>query len=590
MIEAHIYEVIPTVGLPKPQADGFKEISVPMANFRKTPWGWDWGRHTFSEIFGADLRSLAVLRVVLALTVLFDLASRAANLAVHYSDGGILPRRVQVDMLNPWSFSANFVNGTAEIQGMLFCVAAFAALAMLVGYRTRIMVVIVWLLVMSIQWRNYLVGSSADDLLRLLLFWSIFLPLGSYWSFDRLRGVAPAPASNRVLSVATAGLFLQIALMYWFTALIKSGPEWRVDGTAIYYALSSRHIGTSLGAYLLQFPDLLKLLTFGTLAVEIVAPILLFSPFFTVRARMTGIAVIVSLHAGIWMTLSIGMFPWIGATCMVCFLPSWFWDRFVPDVRLALRTQFSMMRPVWQGVAGIRQTLWTTPWLRLVAPGGIGWFSVAELPTRTFVSPASVHAVQPGIGREVAVSPLVGFRSWRRASLATNLFASACLIFVLVWNLSTVSAVTVPSLAQPFGRFFGLTQYWAMFAPSPIRSTRWIVIPGTLQDGRQVDLLPSVIHDNPRLFAEVDWREPGDVRATFNHEERWRKYLELLSDDSYSGVRLPFGQYVCRNWNGTNGGTSSQLMTFEIVNLWGLSMEENQRGPVQEQVLWSHIC
>ena len=63
-----------------------------MANLRKTRLGWDWGRQKLTEIFGADLRSLAALRIVLALTVLFDLASRATNLAVHYSDGGIFPR------------------------------------------------------------------------------------------------------------------------------------------------------------------------------------------------------------------------------------------------------------------------------------------------------------------------------------------------------------------------------------------------------------------------------------------------------------------------------------------------------------------
>jgi hypothetical protein len=205
-----------------------------LANRRKTTLGWDWGRPKLGEIFGADLRSLAALRIVLALTVLFDLASRATNLAVHYSDGGILPRRVQAEKIDPWLLSLNFINGTAEIQWALFSIAALAAVAMLIGYRTRLMVVIVWILVMSIQWRNYLVGYSADELLRLLLFWSMFLPLGACWSVDRLRGAVPEPPSTRVLSVATAGLFLQIAFVYWFTALLKTGAEWRVDGTALY--------------------------------------------------------------------------------------------------------------------------------------------------------------------------------------------------------------------------------------------------------------------------------------------------------------------------------------------------------------------
>ena len=45
------------------------------------------------EIFGADLRSLAVFRVVLALLVLADLANRATDLYKHYTDAGVLPQR-----------------------------------------------------------------------------------------------------------------------------------------------------------------------------------------------------------------------------------------------------------------------------------------------------------------------------------------------------------------------------------------------------------------------------------------------------------------------------------------------------------------
>lgn len=561
-----------------------------MATRRKTMPSWASGQQKLLKIFGADLRSLAALRIVLALTVLFDLASRATNLAVHYSDGGILPRRVQAEKIDPWLLSLNFINGTAEIQWALFSIAAFAAVAMLIGYRTRLMVVIVWLLVMSIQWRNYLVGYSADELLRLLLFWSMFLPLGACWSVDRLRGAVPEPPSTRVLSVATAGLFLQIAFVYWFTALLKSGPEWRVDGTALYYALSAKQLETPIGAYLLQFPDLLKVLTFGTLAIEIVAPLLLFSPFFTVPARMAGIVGVVGLHAGIAMTLAVGFFPWIGAACMVCFLPSWFWDTLLPQLRLDRRRLFTGVRPAWKAVAGPRHPSWAAPWMRLLSPAGVGRLSIAELPLGNSGYGASSRAGQPGTGDAIPASQHVGVRASRRASLVVNLFAAACLIFVLVWNLSTISVSAVPGVVRPIGFVLGLPQYWGMFAPYPVKSTMWFIVPGTLQDGRQVDVLPSVVEDNPRLAAQVNWGEPNDVRATFNGEERWRKVFESIANSGDSDVLLSLGQYTCRNWNGTNAGTPSQLMTFEIVQLWEQTLEDNQRGPVQRRVLWNHVC
>src|SRR5215212_4986679 len=90
------------------------------------------------EIFGADLRSLAVFRVVLALLVLADLANRATDLYQHYTDAGVLPRTVLMqELLSPWVFSLNLMNGEPYFQALLFGVAA---LGMLVGYRTRLMI------------------------------------------------------------------------------------------------------------------------------------------------------------------------------------------------------------------------------------------------------------------------------------------------------------------------------------------------------------------------------------------------------------------------------------------------------------------
>ncbi len=51
-----------------------------------------WGRAKVTEVFGADLRSLAAFRIVLAVLVLADLANRATDLSAHYADKGVLPR------------------------------------------------------------------------------------------------------------------------------------------------------------------------------------------------------------------------------------------------------------------------------------------------------------------------------------------------------------------------------------------------------------------------------------------------------------------------------------------------------------------
>ncbi|HKH82772.1 MAG TPA: hypothetical protein VKA25_03710, partial [Gemmatimonadales bacterium] len=53
------------------------------------PFGKAWAR--IVDVLGTDLRSLALFRILLATIVLIDLAGRAADLRVHYSDEGVLP-------------------------------------------------------------------------------------------------------------------------------------------------------------------------------------------------------------------------------------------------------------------------------------------------------------------------------------------------------------------------------------------------------------------------------------------------------------------------------------------------------------------
>ena len=101
---------------------------------------------------------------------------------------------------------------------------------LILGYRTRVSTAIGWLVIGSIQSRNQLLLQHGDYLLRLLLFWSMFLPLGARFSLDaRRRAALP---ENRFLSVAGGALLVQIACVYVFAGLFKLQPTW-LDGEAV---------------------------------------------------------------------------------------------------------------------------------------------------------------------------------------------------------------------------------------------------------------------------------------------------------------------------------------------------------------------
>ena len=61
-----------------------------------------------------------------------------------------------------------------------------------------------------------------------------------------------------------------------------------------------------------------------------------------------------------------------------------------------------------------------------------------------------------------------------RSSLATNLLVLLFLLYVFFWNLTTVSAFTMPERVVPLGIFLGLNQSWDMFAPYSAKNDGWL--------------------------------------------------------------------------------------------------------------------
>ena len=141
-----------------------------------------------SALFGIDLRSLALFRIAIALLLLIDLASRLRLLSANYTDAGAHPRSTALlayamDGLP----SLYMLGGSTRFALALFLVAGVAAVLLGIGWRTRIATVVSWLLLDSLHSRHLLLLDGGDYLLRCLLFWSIFLPLGARGSFDARR-------------------------------------------------------------------------------------------------------------------------------------------------------------------------------------------------------------------------------------------------------------------------------------------------------------------------------------------------------------------------------------------------------------------
>lgn len=278
------------------------------------------------ELCGIDIRSLAIFRMGLALVLLFDLCIRAQDITAHYTDEGVFPRDLLIsNFIDTWNISLHLMNGTWQFQLFLFFLAAVFGFALLVGYKTRLAMVLSWILLISLQTRNPLVLQGGDIVLRLLAFWGMFLPLGAYWSVD--QKLNKQIISNPVVSIGSLALLLQVCFIYWFTAMLKWDPTWRVEGTAVWYSLSIQLFSTPLGLVLLQYPQLLKTLTFTTFYLEAFGPFFAFSPIWTAPLRfLTAISFILFHLLGLNLTMELGHFSYVCAVAWLVFLPTQFWD------------------------------------------------------------------------------------------------------------------------------------------------------------------------------------------------------------------------------------------------------------------------
>ena len=282
------------------------------------------------SVFACDLRSLAAMRIALGGLILVDLAMRARSLTAMYTDEGFFPLSTWHEYVGnisattePLGWSIHALHGGGVFQGFLFIIAAVAATMMVLGWKTRVACVVSWVLLVSLQMRNPLILHSGDVLFRLALFWSMFLPLNAVWSLDAKKRGAEISLIP-VFSGATIGLILTLFSLYFFAGIAKLNDFW-LSGEAMGYVMKLDIYTTAFGKWLMQWPLVLKIITWVTLAGEIVLPVLLLTPWKNALWRRVALVFFIGLHLGIAACMSIGLFSPIAIACWLALLPGTFW-------------------------------------------------------------------------------------------------------------------------------------------------------------------------------------------------------------------------------------------------------------------------
>jgi hypothetical protein len=156
-------------------------------------------------------------------------------------------------------------------------------------------------------------------IMRLLLTWTLLLPLGDRFSLDSARHTSSNSKTqpDNFTSVFALVLPLQLSAIYFFNVLHKFDDTW-LDGSFLSLIMQDASITTGLGIYISQLLPLwiLKLSTVATLVLEAAAPFLLLSPLAPSRCRVTAVALLCILHLAIALSMKLGIF----SSAMICFL------------------------------------------------------------------------------------------------------------------------------------------------------------------------------------------------------------------------------------------------------------------------------
>jgi hypothetical protein len=197
---------------------------------------------------------------------------------------------------------------------IVLAVLLAAAVALVLGWRTRIASVVVAVLLLAIQRRDPWILNSGDLLLRELAFFVMLMPAGETWSLDaqrrgneRLR----APWALRLVQ-------LQISALYLFSVWAKvRGVDWN-NGTAVGIALQLEDLQRFVMPAALSTSLLVSaVLTYSALAVEASLAFGMWLP----RLRYWVMAAGVGLHLGIEASLLIGWFSLAVISSYLAFVP-----------------------------------------------------------------------------------------------------------------------------------------------------------------------------------------------------------------------------------------------------------------------------
>jgi hypothetical protein len=275
--------------------------------------------------------TIAVFRIVHGFVVLLWASAIAPDVLTFFSQEGVLARQAVSGYR--WGLLELFPQKGAAIA--LLVLLFVAGFCLMIGFRSRLAALLVFVALLSFARRNPWVFNAGDSLLRHMALFLSVSHCGAALSVDARRKDPEAfwrfplraPWALRLMQV-------QVSILYLFTVWAKARGERWIGGTAVAESLRVDDLTRFDLPY--RFTDSLvvaNLLTFGTIVVELSLAILIWNR----KLRPIVIALGIALHLFIELSFALGFFSMVIIMSYISFVPEDTMARFLTRLRDRLR-------------------------------------------------------------------------------------------------------------------------------------------------------------------------------------------------------------------------------------------------------------
>lgn len=277
--------------------------------------GWD--RFFYGK---TDATALALFRIFLGFCLFLNGISLVEDFHAWFGigDDSLVPVLYSFRLYSGFRINIFKVLSPTELSAWFVLITyIITSIGVMIGYKTRISTVVNFILLVSLQNRNYAILNSGDTLLRCMLFLMMFAPAHVKYSVDAWQRAKIGMPYSSEISIFTIRLMqLQFSLVYFATTLFKlKGYDW-VDGTAVYYTSRLINFQRIVLPFVFDFPSLIKFATWSALFIEFAMGTLVWVKELRIWVLLSGIL----LHLGIEISMSIGFFEWVMIAAYILFL------------------------------------------------------------------------------------------------------------------------------------------------------------------------------------------------------------------------------------------------------------------------------